>query len=430
MISNKLKKVSLVSTEKLSVMSKGPLRRSLFNNGAVSLFHKVPGRQGATVKLYFLVGSKDERKDEYGLTHLIEHMLFKDHRRSEIIKHLEVEGAEINAFTYKEYVCFEMFTAHLNLPIHLDQFLQLFLNPSFNEIDFEREKDVIAQELHEEVDDHQMMGLEYLVGQYFGPAYGHPVGGNLSDVEKFTFVKMQNYFTRNFKSHKIILSVISGENYNINKAFVKNLNTFPLNVFHQKPYRLKPTLTKIHKYNKNLKQEKPIESASLFFQFSGPAIFSKEYFKFLILDQFLTEGLSALLFRKLREERSLIYSLGSSLNAFQKEGNYILFFNVHPDNLKETAKVLKEVLLNLKEEFSLTSFQQIKARIILDYQMAMDSMDFRNELIADAEIYQVPFNLEYYFDKIKQVKYKDLIKVFQLFHPKEYSTLQISKRLK
>jgi predicted Zn-dependent peptidase len=371
-----------------------------------------------------------KKDDEYGLTHLIEHMLFKDHRRSEIIKSLEIEGAEINAFTYKEYVCFEMFTAHLNLSTHLDQFLQLFLNPSFNELDFEREREVIAQELHEEIDDHQMMGLEYLVGEYFGPAYGHPVGGNIKDVRKFTFTKMKKYFSRNFKSNKIILSVISGENYNINKAFVKNLNTFPLNVFNQKLYRLKPTKAKSHKFTKKLKQEKTIESASLFFQFSGPAIFSEQYFHFLILDQFLTEGLSALLFRKLREERSLIYSLGSSLNAFQKEGNYILFFNVHPENLKETTKVLKEVLLKLDEELTNKVLEQIKARIILDYRMAMDSMDFRNELIADAEIYQVPFDVEYYFDQINQVKYKNLIKIFKLFKPSEYSTLQISKRSK
>ncbi len=121
--------VTLKETQILKSFEKGPVRRSLFDNGAVSLYHHFKGMESACANLYFLAGSIFESESEEGIAHVIEHMLFKDEGSNDLVKELEREGAQVNAYTYKEYVCFELDCPSELLPRFLPKFLSLFLSP-------------------------------------------------------------------------------------------------------------------------------------------------------------------------------------------------------------------------------------------------------------------------------------------------------------
>ena len=111
------------STEINKTFEKGPVRRSLFSNGAVSLFHQFKGMESACANLYILAGSIFESPEEHGIAHVIEHMLFKEEKTNSVVREMEKEGAQINAYTYKEYVCFELECASTKLESFLPKFL-------------------------------------------------------------------------------------------------------------------------------------------------------------------------------------------------------------------------------------------------------------------------------------------------------------------
>jgi predicted Zn-dependent peptidase len=149
------------STNIIHNFEKGPITRSLFRNGATLLFHHAVGFSGARVNINFIAGSMFEKKEERGLAHLIEHLVFKE-TETNYLKELEFEGAEINAYTYKENVCFEMSLLADKLEIFLPKFIQLVGSLNFSDEQFRKEKEIVIQEIKEDLDDHESMGFEYL----------------------------------------------------------------------------------------------------------------------------------------------------------------------------------------------------------------------------------------------------------------------------
>lgn len=382
--------VRLKNTKVINSYEKGPIRRSLFSNGAVTLFHEFKGLQSASVSLYFLVGSVNESPDEYGITHVIEHMLFKEGGKSNLVKELEYLGAHINAYTYKEYVCFEMGCLATKLDEFLPKFLSLFLNPVFDEKELTIEKQVILQELKDELDDHEAVGYEFIMQKNFDDDLGHSIGGTISKVKNFNSKKLLDFYFRFFTTERMILSVVSGKKCSKLEHFLENeMNQHDRFVKNKNPFRLGHS-----KQFGNLKHfkstiKKHMESPILFYSFSGPSLENEYYYDLVVLDELLCEGLSSKFFYELREKHGLLYAMGSSINSFIKTGSYMLVFNTSDENLSKLRKKVKEILFYYKEnEFLEEEVDAIKSRVNDSWQGHFDSLFARNEFIATVEMYQ------------------------------------------
>ena len=377
--------LKIKETKEILSFEKGPIRRSLFTNGAVSLFHKIAGRKLACVNLYFLAGSIFETKDNYGIAHVLEHMLFKESKDSNIVRELEFLGAEINAYTSKEYVCFELSCISSKLELFLPKFLNLFLNPSFEISELKLEKNVIIQELKEDKDDHETEAIEYIFKKNFNEEYGHSIGGSRSLVRKFTKEEVLKFYNCYFTSNRMILSVVSGLNFNSLEGIC--CREFP-DTKYRKSYRLKTLKENSKLSHFKAKLDRRMENSILMYSFDGLCLNHKHYYDLLILDELLFEGLSSKFFTILREKMGLIYSLGSSINSYAITGNYIMVFNVSPKNLIQTKKTIKEILNFYCKEFFLTEeVEAIKNRVIEGWQVSFDEAIERCDYIAQEEIY-------------------------------------------
>lgn len=403
--------IKLKSSENISLYEKGPIRRSLFTNGATTLFHEFKGLNSATVSLYFLVGSVDEIKSEYGITHVIEHMLFKEGGKSNLIKELEFLGAQINAYTYKEYVCFELDCLAAKLDLFLPKFLKLFFNPVFDNDELKIEKQVIVQELKDELDDHESVGYELIMKKNFDEKLGHSIGGTISNVKRFSSKKLFDFYNRYFTPDRMILSITSGKKCNkLESILEKEMNEIQRFDIKKSPYRLGSSkkFGNLNHFKITLKRK--MESAILYYSFSGPALENEYYYDLVILDELLFEGLSSKFFQELREKHGLLYGMGSSVNSFVNTGSYMLVFNTDPKNISILKKKVLEILHYYRDnEFLDSEVSAIKARVNDSWQTHFDSMSSRNEYIASIEMYQTKkYSIKYQEKLVNRVTPKRL----------------------
>lgn len=379
--------IKLVKTEHIKSYEKGPIRRSLFSNGAVSLFHQFKSMNCAVVNLYFLAGSIFESEKNHGLAHVIEHMLFKEGENGSLLKELEVNGAIVNAYTYKEYVCFELECLSSRLEEFLPKFFALFFSPTFIEKDLRIEKKVIIQEIKEDKDDHETEGLEILFAKHFKRPLGHPIAGQIKNVNSFKIKDLKSYYKNFFTPDRMILSVVSGKKQDKLESIF--MSSMPEQMDIKKtPFRLFPTKNfgKVNHFNSYLPRK--MENCVVYYAFDGLALEHKNYYDLTILDDLLFEGLTSKFFLRLREELGIIYGLGSSINSFATTGNYVLVFNTQKKYLKLLDQEVKKVFDHYTDiGFTHDEIKRSKQRIIDGINMSFDDMQERSEFFAIEEIY-------------------------------------------
>jgi predicted Zn-dependent peptidase len=393
---------------------KGPIRRSLFANGAVSLFHQFPGMSSAVVKLYFLAGSVFEKENEYGLSHVIEHMLFKEKATNHLLKDLELSGAQINAYTYKEYVCFEMECVAHKLEDFLPKFLQLFFDPYFDEQNLMIEKQIIIQEIKEDHDDTESFAIDYLFERHFPTSFGHSIAGTIGHVKQFTIKDLMRYYRQYFTAQRMVLSVVSGLDHP--KLSMIFADCMPKRMHKASaPIRLKTNscLGKMNHFKSNLK--KKLEHTTVFYALDGLSISHDDYYSLLILDELLFEGLTSKFFKCLREELGVIYGLGSSINSFAKTGNYVMVFNTQK---KYLPKLHRQVNLMLEyyqnNPFTDEEIASTKLRFMDAIDMGFDNMHDRCEFIALEELYaSEKFSIAHIKQKLDKVNAQTIMRILK-----------------
>lgn len=368
---------------------KGPLRRSFFSNGSTSIFHRAKGFSGAKVCFNFIAGSVFEKQNEYGIAHLIEHLIFKENK-SEYLKQLEYLGAEVNAFTDKENVCFEMDCLAEKLDIFLPLFCNLIMSLDFSANQFRNEKKVVIQELREDLDDFETFGIEYALKSSLGPAFGHPVGGSITNIKQIKIDDVLNYYKKMFKPSRLIVTVVSGKEFDKLEDILKCEFSKNYSYKSAKPFRIKAVsnLKNITKYKKSLK--KRMENSILILNLPAPSLKNRKYYDLAILDQVLFDGLTSVFFKELREKTPLVYSLGSSIYSFNRSGCYLMIFTTQNSEFKNLKNKVLEILYSFtKKKLDTNLVEQIKSNIMDSLDLSFDSLDERASFLSNDEIYSL-----------------------------------------
>ena len=418
-----------IYTEIINDFQKGPIRRSLFSNGATLLEHSATGFAGAKININFLAGSVFENENQHGMAHIIEHLLFKE-VGSSLVSELEHYGAEINAYTFKENVCFELSCLARKLEDLLPLFLDLIFNFNFTEDQFRKEKNVIIQELFEDKDDHETQGLEYIFKKNFPLNLGHPIGGEASKIKNYTIKDIQSYYKKYFTPNRLIITVVSGlEHTTIDHTLLNSFSKY-FKAKEDKPFRIQ-SLKKSKKINHFVASYKrKISSPILLFSFDGPSLSSPDYYTYAILDEILFDGLSSLFFKYFRDRNPYVYGFGSALNSFSPCANYVMIFNTQTKYIPNIKKEIKDVLLQCSTDVSvLEKVDFIKTRLVESFELAFDDLNERAEFIADNEIYQLnELDIKIIIEKISRVSVKGIQTLAKKLYMSDYSILTIQSQ--
>ncbi|MFZ4713580.1 MAG: M16 family metallopeptidase [Bacteriovoracaceae bacterium] len=380
------------SLKTLRHFERGNITRSEFSNGAVFLHHKTARTKGVVVSVWFVAGSRDEKKDEHGLAHLLEHMMFKGGsaiKGTELLTLMESMGGELNAYTTKEYVCFDLSCLASDLPKILPLFLDLIFSPSFNQDEFHKEKNVVLQEIREDRDNHELEAEEKVFSKSFPVDLGHPIAGNIKSVSSFTIKKLTHFYEEHFVPHKMVISMV-GDNKadKYSKLLSEVFTRYRLTKKH-KPYRRK-MLTGIGSINQFREvMKKDTENPYLFLTCKTGPIDCDYRADFMILNHYLGEGMSSRFFKALREDEGLVYGITSYINNFSDNGSMVMGLTAREKNINKIQVKIKDIfadvaLNGIGEERLIAC----KRQILSSWEMSFDDMDEINQHMGRGELYR------------------------------------------
>jgi len=322
------------------------VERTSLPNGVTVVSERVPGLRSATMGLWIPVGSRQESPGEAGLAHFIEHMLFKGTgRRSalDIARTIESVGGSMNAFTDREYTFFFVRVLAADFALAADILADIYLDPAFDREEFEREREVVLQEISMLEDD-----PEDAVGDLLGEAFwgGHPLGapvqGTAETVASFTRDRVAGYFFDRFRRRGVVVSVVGDLPHDeVAGTFANLLGRVALGDPEPPPRAPAPRAG-------FAARRRPLEQLHLCL--GAPAVprASGERFTAYVLNALLGGSMSSRLFQEVREKRGLAYSIGSSLFAYADAGMLVIGAGTAPARARDLVAVTGEVIDSLR----------------------------------------------------------------------------------
>ncbi|MBW1982258.1 MAG: insulinase family protein [Deltaproteobacteria bacterium] len=361
-------------------------QRTVLDNGIRVLTERIPHLHSVSVGVWVDVGSRDESSDEAGLTHFIEHMLFKGTRNRsslDIAKELDAVGGMSNAFTTKENTCFHAKVLDTHLPLVVDILADILLNSVFAEEEIERERRVILQEINM-VEDTPDEYIHLLFSQTYwqGNSLGRSILGTVDTVGNFDREATLRYMQRSYHPERIILSAAG-------------------NVDHQEFLKLvEPVFGSLQSHSHNINRQPPevhpglelyprdLEQVHFCLGTRGTSITDEDRYVCNILNVILGGSMSSRLFQKVREQRGLAYAIYSFLTSHTDTGMLGIYGAVSPENAKETLTIIKTELRRLKEEpIQEAELQKAKEHMKGSIYLSAENTDNRMSRLAKSEIH-------------------------------------------
>jgi len=360
--------------------------KTVLGNGVTILSENVPYLRSATVGVWVSVGSRAESPSENGISHFIEHMLFKGTARRQAIdisREIESVGGTMNACTDREFLFFFGKVLTKDFPLVADLLSDIYLYSLFDGQELDREKGVVLQEILMVEDSPEDLLHDFFHESYWG---GHPLGlpiqGTSGNVAAFTRERVTDYFRDRFWRRGVIVSVVGNVPHErVVDEFERVMGLLRLGERHV------PDPPPVPRHAVFLKG-RPIEQIHLCL--GAPAVSRASEWKYAahVLNAILGGSMSSRLFQEIREKRGLAYSVFSSLSSYADTGILKICAGTTPDKAGDVLGVTGEVLADLAagrigEEEVILAKELIKGNMLL----SMESAEFRMTRLAVNEMF-------------------------------------------
>ena len=349
-----------------------------FDNGLRAVVKRTPGLFSVSIGIMVNTGSANETKENNGISHFIEHMMFKGTKtRSafDISNSIDKMGAQINAYTSKENTCYYVKTMVSHLEECVEILSDIFFNSVFDEKEIEREKGVVIEEINMSKDSPDDTCYDLLAKSCFGnDGYGMTILGPIENVKRFNKNDILNYIKEYYTPDNVVISVAGNVKDEevlplIEKYFVNHFNN-----------GVKGNTYKFKKKRSNfLVERKDIEQTHIGISMKGFKATHKKSYALNVANTVFGGGMSSRLFQKIREEMGLCYSIYSYISQFKDTGVVEIYSAVNPNSYEkafiETINLIKEFGENgITEEEFLRGKEQVKSSLIMSQESTSSQM--------------------------------------------------------
>ncbi len=361
-------------------------------------------------------GASHETSNIKGIAHVIEHLVFtgtKTRTHEDISREIEKRGGMINAFTSEDATSFLFKLPSEHLFAGLDIITDILTNPTFGENKFEKEKNVILEEIKMYHDMPQSDIYDRILGCLYEKPFGEGVIGSEKTIKPLTRDYVAKFYADHYNSENYIVSIVGQADLPkvcsyLEKKFIRNKKQYV-------PLPIKK------KHGHVVEERAGIDQAHFIWATHAPLSHEKDRYAFEVMDAFLASGMSSKLFLTIREDRGLAYTVRSSFESKKNYGYYAIYVGTTKAAIPEVKKLILEGL-QAASKMTEKEFNEAKERLIglqkistEESTTVMNDLAF-SELATKAEDY-------YKYEKfIKSVKLEDVRRLAQI---KEYSTAAI-----
>ncbi|WP_432400464.1 M16 family metallopeptidase [Wukongibacter sp. M2B1] len=363
-------------------------KKFTLNNGIKVITRKIPHMRSVSIGIWINTGSIAETDENNGVSHFIEHMLFKgtvNRSAKEIACHMDSIGGQLNAFTSKECTCYYAKVLDSHIDTSIDILSDMLLNSKFDDNDILKEKSVVCEEISMYEDSPEDLVYDSLSKTIFHKhSLGYPILGTYDSVESLKREDILKFMESNYTSDNIVISV-AGSFDEKHLADVLN-EKFGHSAF--KPSNAKNINTPIFHSNFTYKN-KDIEQVHVCLGFEGiPNNGEQNLYPLYVLNNIFGGSMSSRLFQSVREEHGLAYSIYSHPSFYKNFGLFSIYLSLNPSQLSNAVRLISEEINTLINDCITTDeLNRSKEQLKGNYILGLESTSGIMTMLGRSEIY-------------------------------------------
>jgi predicted Zn-dependent peptidase len=361
------------------------INRYTCKNGVRIVLENIPHVRSVAIGVWIGTGSRNEDPQTNGISHFLEHMFFKGTKTrtaKEIAESFDSIGGQVNAFTSKEYTCYYAKVLDTHSQFALDVLADMFFNSSFDEVELQKERNVVLEEIkmYEDTPDdivHDLLSRAI----YEDHPLGYPILGTEETLNTFSGETLRNYIHERYTPENVVISIAG----NITENFIQEVEKY-FGSYMGGKNEAADNLPVFH--SNRLSRKKDTEQAHLCIGFEGLKVGHDDMYSLIVLNNVLGGSMSSRLFQEVREQRGLAYSVFSYHSAYQDNGVVTVYGGTGAKQLDVLFDTIQETLAKLKHDGitdkELTnSKEQLKGSLMLSLESTNSRMsrNGKNELL-------------------------------------------------
>ena len=360
-------------------------RKTTLANGLRIVSESIPYMSSVSLGIFAGTGSRHETPAEQGVSHFIEHLMFKGtHRRSakDIAEMVDDVGGQLNAATDRENTCYYIKVLPEHLSLGMDILSDMLLNSNFADVDVEKERQVVLEEisLYEDSPDELIHDL-HMNSLWPGHALGRNILGTRETIAAMDRQAILDYRIRHYVPDNLVIAAAGNLTH---EQLVELSQLYWADVSGKSQMLVDPTPTFVAA---RLLQEKDIEQLHVCLGTPGVAHDSSQYYASHVLNTILGGGVSSRLFQSIREDRGLAYSVCSYPSSFRDTGLMTIYAGVSPENSREVIEITNAILADIRVNgVRPDEIKRAKEQLKAGLMFSMESSASRMSRVGRAEI--------------------------------------------
>jgi predicted Zn-dependent peptidase len=365
------------------------IRKTVLPNGLLVLTEKMPHLRSVSMGAWIGTGARDEAAEVNGISHFVEHMVFKgttSRSAQQIAREVDTIGGNLDAFTGKEMVCFNIKVLDENVPPALEVLADLVLHPTFTPDELDREKGVILEEIKMDEDNPDYLVNELWTQNFWkGDALGRPILGTAKTVSSFDQRTLFDFYAGRFTPRNMVFSAAGNLEHDAFVAEVeREFSSLSASGDAEMPKMAAPLATP----HITLKRKKALEQVQLCLGVPAPPVNDRRRYAVYLLNTMLGGGMSSRLFQTIREDQGLAYSISSEMSPFRDTGSLCVYAGTSVDKTRKVLQLTLQELRRLKEEtVSDVELKRAKDQLKSNMVIGLESSGSRMSNLARQQMY-------------------------------------------
>lgn len=389
-------------------------KKVTLDNGVRIVSEKIPYVRSVSIGIWVGTGSRNENKINNGISHFIEHMLFKGTRKRsarEIAESIDIIGGQLNAFTGKECTCFYTKTLDTHIDVAVDVLADMFFNSKFAKNDIDVEKKVIMEEIRMYEDSPEELVHDLLSETIWdGDPLGYPILGSQQCLQNIHKEMINEYVSNNYTPSNCVISVAGNfKDENLIETLCKYFSNWKVEKQEDRSYEQVRFITDARF------KEKDTEQVHICLGFNGIEHGNDKLYTLLAINNIFGGGMSSHLFQKIREEQGLVYSIYSYLSSYMNAGLFTIYAGMNPEHLSKVINLIVEEVRKLKKDgIKEEDLNKSKEQLKGNYILGLESTSSRMNSIGKSELLLGYINTpEEVLEKIDRINLDSVVEIIE-----------------